>query len=178
MWWTVIHIYVWRTGACIAKVIFWEPDFWSKMENKGEGIIASQQQKRQTKHGRGIPSLDWRERCTEVFYRRAYELKGLAAEGLPVLRALYRWEGSYRLFCHLSAMLNILHVFAFMDLPSHFLELFWLFCDCCVNYSPSNEVTGRYNMPLQKQGTHGIFIDLVWLVKAALNCCYILGCEF
>lgn len=58
VWWTVIHTYVWSTGACMAMVVFWEPELCSKIDNKGEGRIDRQQQKKkQAKHRRQIPSL-------------------------------------------------------------------------------------------------------------------------
>lgn len=43
--------------ACIAIVIFWEPEPCPRMENEGEGRIDRQQQKRWANHSREIPSL-------------------------------------------------------------------------------------------------------------------------
>lgn len=175
MRWTVVHTYVWSTGACIAKVIIWEPDFCPKMENKGERIIASSSRDRQNTEEKFLHLTKGKD-----------ALKFSTEE-------LMNWKGwqlwGFQFWEHLTDERSLTDCFAIcqpcwiyfmsLDLSSHFLELFWLFCDCCFNYWPSKEISGRYNMPLQKQGrTHGIFIDLMWLVKTAPNCHYILHCKF
>lgn len=154
MWWTVIHTYVWITGACIAMVIFWEPELCPKMENKGEGRTDSQQQKkRQAKHRREIPWLWPRGKLHWSFLQ-----KSLGTE-----REDSCWASNFESTSALSSyLLNGLTIFPFVSHVKYtsrlwvwvclliFWNFFWLFCDCCFNYSPSKEITGRHSVTLQK----------------------------
>lgn len=151
VWWTVIHTYFWTTGACIAIVIFWEPELCPKMENKGARRTDTQQQKRRAKHRKEIPSLWPRGKMHQSLLQNCLWTARANSNGASDLETTFAFL--FSLLTRLTVFSSVSHVEYTSGLGIWVCLLtFWIFffCDCCFNYSASKEITGRHNMLLQK----------------------------